>query len=348
MEVVWSDVTDVTLRDVVVPTLKYGLGFAALAWLLGGTDLGRVRTLLFTVEPTTVLALLVVTLAGLLARFATWYVLVAPVTRVGLGEVAAIDLVVNFVNQLLPSRLSGRVAAPFVVRSHTGMAYADAAAVSAAHTALYAILYGLAAVAGLAVAAGRLPVELAVLLAVSTGLYLLAGTVVLVAGLNLPLLEALVSPLASIGRRVPGIGQTVAARVQRLPAFLSASTDAFAALVTSPGVWLQYSIGWAGALLLAPGLRAWLLLGAFGGSVEPTVLLPFYLVAAYSVTLLPLTPGGIGITEVTATAVFVALGVPAHVIVPVVFVDRVLGVYLPALAGWYPSLRLDVASLSTE
>jgi hypothetical protein len=36
------------------------------------------------------------------------------------------------------------------------------------------------------------------------------------------------------------------------------------------------------------------------------------------------------------------------VIVPVVFVDRFLGVYLPALAGWYPSLGIDRASLRTD
>jgi uncharacterized protein (TIRG00374 family) len=84
---------------------------------------------------------------------------------------------------------------------------------------------------------------------------------------------------------------------------------------------------------------------SFGVTVQPAILLPLYLVTAYSVTLLPLTPGGIGVTEATATAVFVSLDVPSAVIIPVIFLDRFLGVYLPALVGWYPSLDMDLSAL---
>jgi len=87
-----------------------------------------------------------------------------------------------------------------------------------------------------------------------------------------------------------------------------------------------------------------LLFGSFGVSVDP-LLLPLYLVTAYSITLLPLTPGGIGVTEATAVAVFAGLGLPEAVVIPVVFLDRFLGVYLPALVGWYPTTKLDVSVL---
>jgi hypothetical protein len=88
------------------------------------------------------------------------------------------------------------------------------------------------------------------------------------------------------------------------------------------------------------------MLTAFGVAFEPAVLLPLYLVTAYSVTLLPLTPGGVGVTEATATAVFVSLGVPSAAIVPIVFVDRLFGIYLPAVIGWYPAARLDLSALA--
>lgn len=339
---------DFAPADVAIGGLKYGLGLAALAWLLVRTDLQGVRALLLDVPPVTILAVLLVTVFGLVARFATWYVVLRAVTPVGIATAASIDLVVNFVNQLLPSRLTGRVAAPFVVRRYTAMTYADAAAVSAVHTALFAICYGLAALVGLGLAVHRLPTALVILLAAATGLYLLAGGFLLLAGLNLPLLEGLASPVASVARHLPRVGDRLGDRAERLPRFLSASTDAFAALATSPRLWFEYASAWSLSLLVASGLRVWLLLVGFGGSVQPAVFLPLYLVAAYSVTLLPITPGGIGITEVTATAVFVALGVPSTIIVPVVLIDRMLGVYLPALAGWYPSLQFDLASLSTE
>ena len=73
--------------------------------------------------------------------------------------------------------------------------------------------------------------------------------------------------------------------------------------------------------------------------------LPLYLVTAYSITLLPLTPGGIGVTEATAVAVFAGLGIPESVAIPVIFLDRFLGVYLPALLGWYPATDVDVSVL---
>ncbi|WP_335998668.1 lysylphosphatidylglycerol synthase transmembrane domain-containing protein [Halorientalis halophila] len=335
-------------RGIAVTILQYALGLAALAWLLSQVDLGRVVDLLATLDATTVLAVLAVSVAGLLARFYTWYAVIDPRGPVRFREAANTDLIVNFVNQLLPSRLSGRVAAPFVLRSETGIAYTDATAIAGVHTGIYAVLYGLTAAVGVLAVLGRLPFGLIVLLAGSTGLYLAAGAFVLLAGTNLELLDVLLDRIAGLAALVPRVGSALADRIRGLTEFTTDSTDAFRALAASPGVWLRYALGWTGALVLAPAARVVLLLGAFGAAFEPAILLPVVLVAAYSVTLLPLTPGGIGVTEATATAVFVALGVPGEIIVPVVFVDRFLGTYLPAVAGWYPSLKIDTSSLAPD
>ncbi len=335
-------------RALALTALQYGVALAALAWVLLQVDPGAVLARLGRLDPPVLAALVAVTLAGLVARFATWQAVVAPVHPVSLRTAASTDLVVNFVNQLLPSRLSGRVAAPFVLRGQTGMAYADAAAASGVHTGVYAVYYGLTAAVGLgfAVALADLSAGLALLLALSTGLYLVAGAVVLLAGTNLRLLDPLVAWLAGAVGRLPRVGDRAAERVRGLLSFTEASTESFRRVAADPGVWARYALGWTGALVLAPGLRVLLLFGALGVAFEPAALLPLYLVTAYSVTLLPLTPGGVGVTEATATAVFVALGVPGEVVVPVVVIDRTLGVYLPAIAGWYPSLGLDLSELS--
>jgi hypothetical protein len=227
------------------------------------------------------------------------------------------------------------------------MDYADATAVSGVHTGIYAVFYGVASLAGLALAVGQLSPELLAVLALSTGLYLAAGGFVLLAGANLTLLDRLLGAVAAGLRRVPRVGPALADRVPAVSEFTSESAAAFRALSVDPVVWARYGAGWVVALVVAPGVRVWLLLGSFGAGFEPAVFLPLYLVAAYSVTLLPISPGGIGVTEATATAVFVALGVPGSVIVPVIFIDRVLGVYLPALIGWYPSLGLEFSALRT-
>lgn len=337
-----------SLRSVAVTAVQYGIGLAALAWLLTQVQFAEAVSLLGRVDPPTVAALAVVTAVGLVGRFYTWQVVMNRVQPVSLRAAGSTDLIVNFVNQLLPSRLSGRVAAPFVLRSRTGMAYADAAAVSGVHTGVYAVLYGLTAALGLALAATRLSVGVVLLLALSTGLYLAAGAFVLLAGANLTLLNRLVAGLERLFRRLPRVGARLADRTGSLLGFTAVSAAAFRRLAAAPDVWARYAAGWTVALVVAPGLRFLLLLGAFGVSFEPAALLPLYLVAAYSVTLLPLTPGGIGVTEATATVVFVALGMPSAVVVPVVLADRFLGVYLPALFGWYPSLALDFSELSAE
>jgi len=335
-------------RALALTAAQYGVALAAFAWVLLQVEPGAVLARLGRLDPPVLAALLAVTLVGLAARFSTWQAVLAPVHPVDFRTAASTDLVVNFVNQLLPSRLSGRVAAPFVLRSQTGMAYADAAAVSGVHTGVYAVYYGLTAAAGLAIAVALtgLSAGLVLLLALSTGLYLAAGAVVLLAGTNLKLLDPLVELLAAGLARLPRVGDRAAERVRGLLAFTEASTASFRRLVADPRLWGRYAVGWAVALVLAPGLRVLLLFGALGVAFDPAVLLPLYLVTAYSVTLLPLTPGGVGVTEATATAVFVALGVPGEVAVPVVVIDRALGVYLPAVAGWYPSLGLDLSELS--
>lgn len=337
-----------TLKRVAVATVQYGIGLVALWWLLSQVSLREVVDLLGRLDPATIAAIVLVTVVGLVGRFYTWHAVLNRVEPVSLRAAGSTDLIVNFVNQLLPSRLSGRVAAPFVLRSRIGMAYSDAAAVSGVHTGIYAILYGVTAALGLGFAVTQLSVEILLLLALSTGLYLAAGAFVLLAGVNLTLLDRLVLGLERLLRRLPRVGTSLAERLDGAVEFTETSSGVFRDLASAPRVWVGYAAGWVLALVLAPGVRVWLLLGAFGAPFEPAVLLPLYLVAAYSVTLLPLTPGGIGVTEATATVVFVALGVPSSVIVPVVFIDRFLGVYLPAVAGWYPSLQLDLSKLSTE
>ncbi len=335
-------------RALALTALQYVVAVAALAWVVLQVEPGAVLARLGRLDLPVLAALVAVTLVGLAARFYTWQAVMRPVHPVGFRTAASTDLIVNFVNQLLPSRLSGRVAAPFVLRSQTGMAYADAAAVSGVHTGVYAVYYGLTAAAGLALAVALtgLSTGLVLVLALSTGLYLAAGAVVLLAGTNLDLLDPLVAWLAGAVSRLPRVGDRTAERVRGLLSFTEASTDAFRKLAAEPGLWVRYALGWTVALVVAPGLRVLLLFGALGVAFEPAILVPLYLVTAYSVTLLPLTPGGVGVTEATATAVFVALGVPSGVVVPVVVIDRTLGVYLPAVAGWYPSLGIDLSDLS--
>ncbi|WP_199243374.1 lysylphosphatidylglycerol synthase transmembrane domain-containing protein [Halopenitus persicus] len=338
---------DRSRRDLAIAALQYGLGLVALAWVLSQIEFGTVLGHLGGLGSGALATIVAVSVLGLLGRVYSWQVLMA---RVGAGSfraAASVDLAVYFLNQLLPSRLSGRVAAPFVLRSRTGMAYADGASVAGVHTGIYAVLYGAVAAVGVVAAAPRLPGGILLLLALSTGLYLAAGGAVLLAGINLPLLDRLVDVLEALVGRIPRVGAAAADRVGGLREFTAAASTSFRRLAVDPGLWAKYALGWTAFAVVAPGGRVLVLLAAFGAPFEPALLLPLYLVAAYSVTLLPLTPGGIGVTEATTTVVFVALGVPEGIAASVVLLDRFLGVYLPALAGWYPAASLDREALTT-
>lgn len=337
-----------TARQVAITAVQYAIALLALAWLVSQVELQTVWARLTSLAAPTVAVVLGVSLLGALAQFATWQTVLSPMGTVRFRTAASISVVVNFVNQLLPSRLSGRLAAPFVIRSKTGLSYADAAAVSGVHTGIYAVLYGGASTLGL-LAIGLIEVPrlgLLGLLGISTLLYFVAGGTVLLAGSNLAILDPVVGWLGRAASHLPAVGDTLAERIHGLTDFTAASTTAFRALAVDGGVWLRYGLAWAVVLLVVPAIRVWVMLTAFGVAFEPAALLPLYLVTAYSVTLLPLTPGGVGVTEATATAVFVSLGVPSAAIVPIVFVDRLFGIYLPAVIGWYPAARLDLSALA--
>jgi uncharacterized protein (TIRG00374 family) len=335
-------------RQVAITAIQYVIAGLALWWLLAQIEVAQAARQLASLEPPIIAGLLGVSLLGALAQFGTWAAVLWPMQRVALRAVASVSLAVNFVNQLLPSRLSGRVAAPFVIRAETGMDYADAAAAAGVPTGIYAVVYGVASTVGLVAIAVAEPASLGLLsvLALSTGLYLAAGLLVLTAGTNLRILDPIIERLANALARVPRYGTAAAERIRGLTDVTESSTAGFRALVSDSGVWIRYGASWAVVLLLAPAVRVWLMFQGLGVVFEPAVLLPLYLVTAYSVTLLPLSPGGVGVTEATATAVFVALGVPADVVVPIVFVDRILGIYLPAVLGWVPAARLDLSRLA--
>ena len=325
--------------------LRYGVGLAALAWVFSGVDWPRLATLLVALDPSIVAVVLLVSIGGLATRFYTWQVLVAPASRISLPEAGRIDLSVFFINQLFPSRLSGRSAAPLIVRQQAGTSWSDAVAITGVHTGLYALLYGVVALVGIGLAWTRLSTGVLLVVALSAALYLAAGLLIIAAGVNMQLIERLVGVIEWVGVRLPVVGDRVASLTAKLPGFAADAAARFRDLVSRPGTVARYAVGWAGVMLLAPGIRVGLLFAGFGSGFEPVVLLPVYLVMAYSVTLLPLTPGGIGVSEATATLVFVALGLPVEVVAPVVFLDRLLGVYLPALAGALPVTRMDFSEL---
>jgi uncharacterized protein (TIRG00374 family) len=287
-------------------------------------------------------------IGGLLLRVLMWYAFLNHETPTRFKTAAEIDLIINFLNQLLPSRLSGRVAAPLVLIQRANIDMGDGIGITGVNTGVYGVTYGVVSLCGIALSLSHLSSGILTLVSISTVLYLSVGLIILVSGLNAATFDMWTERFVSFVEQIPAIGNLLNKGLKYIPEFSEQSERIFHDILRSPSTIGLYLIGWLGSIAVFPALRVALLFDTFGFFFTPLITLPAVLVAAYSVTLLPLTPGGIGVTEATAAAVFVSLGVPYEIAAASVLVDRVFGVYLPALLGWYPLVRGNPLTLKAE
>ncbi|WP_123534687.1 lysylphosphatidylglycerol synthase transmembrane domain-containing protein [Halosimplex salinum] len=332
-------------RRTAIKLLQWALAVGAFWYVARGVDWAATTAELVTLSPLVVVGILAITVLEFGSRFSMWYALLNGREPTPLATTARIDLVIKFINHVIPSKASGHSVAPLVLRYYTDVDWTEAVSISGLNTGLYAALYGLTALAGLAVFATRLGSGWLLVILLSTGIYLVAGALVLLAGRRMDVAGRLASRLGGLLSRVPKVGDRLEGVAGALPTFTADSASVFRRLSTKPSVVVPYALGWAGNLMIFPALRVWLLLTALGGEFSPAILLPVVLVMAYSVTVLPLTPGGVGVAEASATAVFVSLGVAPELAPVVILVDRTFGVYLPAVIGWLPAANVDLADI---
>ncbi|UPM42981.1 lysylphosphatidylglycerol synthase transmembrane domain-containing protein [Halocatena salina] len=324
---------------------QYALGGAALLWLVVNAEWERVLTVIDGIHYGVVAVILAASVAETLCRFSMWHVLLNGVSTTPFSTAARTTLITNFVNQILPSRLSGRSIAPLVLRHYTRYDWSEVVTIAGVHTALYAVCNGFVAAIGLAFFLPEFSPGLLIVLAGSIALYLFVGVGSLLAGWQFDSVTQIIGNVRSRLERIPLVSGGFSAVAGRLPSFSDGVADVFDTLLTDHRVIGLYTGGWIASRMVFPGLRVGLLLDALNVGFSP-VMLPVVLVTAYSVTLLPITPGGIGVAEASATLVFGALGVAEPIIAPVILVDRFLSVYLPSLAGWYPVTRLDLTAIA--
>lgn len=339
---------DTTERRATVRRAAQGIvALAALAFLVREFDLRRAGDLLLSLDPLVLAAIIGLTAVEFGTRFGMWYALLGARWGTSWRAIASADLSIKFVNHLVPSKAAGHSVAPLMLRHYADLSWPEATTIAGLNTALYGCCYGGVAAVGLLLLGPALGPGLVLVLAGSVAVYLAAGTLLTLAGRNL---ERAAGPLDRLGARLAGLpvlGPRLATLLGKAPGFTGESGALFRDLSGRPSVVGPYALGWAGTICLVPGARTVLLLDAVGGGIAPW-LVPFALVVAYSVTVLPVTPGGVGVSELSATLVFVALGVPEPAAVAVVLLDRSLGVYLPALLGGIPAARLDLGGLADD
>lgn len=320
--------------------LQYLVGLALLTWVVHTIDLDSV--LQATGDLSLRVIVLVVGITVLQVVPVMLYVVVAAYCSPRLRSLFRVDLVVRFVNSVFPSRVSGVSVTPLLLRRHTELDTADATAVTGAMTGLYAICYGLGCVVGLVAFGHLLSAGILTVVLLSTGVYLCIGLVLLAVVWRFSDVLRLGEAVVTLARTIPRLGPHIESAFTAAVTPIRGAESSFRALLSQPGTVGLFVIAFCVSSLALPGLRLWVIVTALG-ETAPIALFPFYVVVAYNVTVLPLTPGGIGVTEATAVVVLTAIGLSHEVVVSAVLIDRAFGVYLPALVGWYPSLSLDLS-----
>jgi uncharacterized protein (TIRG00374 family) len=335
-------------RRTAINITQWVVALGAFWYVVGDIDWGTTLTELSTLGSVVIVGVLAITILEFGSRFTMWYALLNGRKQTSLGTTARIDLVIKFINHIVPSKASGHSIAPLILRYYTDTDWTEAVSIAGLNTGLYAALYGLVAMVGLTVFAAQLTGGWLVIILLSTGIYLSAGGLILLAGRRMDVAGRLAGRLSELLSRIPKIGDRFAGIVSSLPSFTADSASIFRELSTKTPVVVPYVLGWAGTLMIFPALRVWLVLTALGGEFSPVVFLPVVLLMAYSVTVLPLTPGGVGVAEASATAVFVSLGVAPELAPVVILVDRLFGVYFPALLGWLPAANINISDVLTQ
>lgn len=329
--------SDISRRAV----LGYGLAVALLGWVLATANLGETFALLAEFPIPVMIAVLAISAIGLVPQVWMWMALMESFENARFIDLLQADLVIKFVNNLFPSRFSGRSMAPLAIRHFTGSEWASATAATGAHTGLYATCYSVASIIGVLLLAPRLGFGILLVIVLSTAIYVMVAVTIISVGWHLERFEPLLHSVGSWLERLPLVGSRVRDAITGITGVIGDSADRFRSLLRQWTVVAGFGGAWVLALMVFPGIRVFLLFSGLGVPPHDPWLLPFYLIPAYAITILPLTPGGIGVAEATSTLVFVAIGYPTHVVVPVIVLDRFLGIYLPALAGWYPTTTID-------
>ncbi len=258
----------------------------------------------------------------------TWHRLLRRCGGFSLWNAVLGNLMVLFYGTLLPGRFSALVGAPMVFSSLSEeLSLEDAAGCTYLHLMGYLSVYGLGAGVGLFILFATVDKWLLFLL-LPVGAYVGVGATMI----GLSLFGGSVNN--ATWSWVPFDGAIRQSRyVSELLTTIETQRNQIRGWITEGTVLCEISVLFVLAVILLPGLRAYLLFRGMGVYI-PLPYLMVVLPAVYSVTILPLSFGGMGLAEGSAIGVFVLLGYDPVTVTAVVLLDRVLAVYLPGLAGW--------------
>ena len=142
--------------------------------------------------------------------------------------------------------------------------------------------------------------------------------------------------LRKVAERIPGLS------ADKVSALLQHLADRLTILFSNRRL-LWGALGWAAANWILDATCLWVILLAFGQTVSPIDLLVAYGLANI-LAALPITPGGLGVVELTLSGTLAGFGVPASIAYLAVIAWRLVNFWLPIPLGGLSYLSLKVAT----
>lgn len=219
-------------------------------------------------------------------------------------------------NTVLPMK-AGRAGAPALLKLFfPEIEKEDAVGGTVITTFLYALLYGAIVLIGIVII--QLPKIILLGALVASGIYMTIGILLYLLGRG--------------GISKEPVERIIGLLPEKLKFEGGGAKESFSKLLTFENVY-TYSFTWIMSFVLLQGVRVFLIFEAFGFNFPNPWLLLILPIIAYSITIIPISLGGIGLAELSAYTVYQSFGVPSSIAMSVVLVDRFIWIYLPAIAG---------------
>ncbi|PTD94223.1 hypothetical protein C9439_04025 [archaeon SCG-AAA382B04] len=317
-------------RDLYKKILKFFVFLVVILIIANNLNFENIISEIQRIEPFYFVLFLVMAFFNVFLWAISWKILIEKFNDVSMKKSLKIGLIVPFIGQILPARVSRVLGTPLVLKKKIKKTTNSiATAVTITNTILYSITYALICLLGVLLLRDKLPIWLLTLLVFSGLIYLVPYSLYKLGDNyrgNLDYFLDLINYLVGL---IPFIKIDIK---EKASDFVDKTLSKSSILLEDKKIVFEFILVFIFSLSILTGLRVWFLLKGMEASINIFILF-FAPTMAYSISIIPITPGGIGIAELTAIFVFVSLGIPKDIAGSVILLDRIFSFYLPSLIG---------------
>lgn len=313
--------------------IRAALGIVFLGIALFNVDFNKIVTNLKNCDYLFLLSAAVASFCGLFVILWIRNQVLNVIAKTPYGVMIKAYFAANYINSITPANLGGLLGEPWGFYSFSkGMiSFAQGLAFVILATTVQNIRRIILSIIGLILFYKMLPKEYISIILLAVLVYLSYTGVFLLAIFQNHIPSFFVKPFKAVLQKLSRgfVSKIFSARLKSLPENIR---ENFGLLITSKTVYA----GLAALIItdvLLEGFRMWLLLLSFGVKFDFRLILIIPSLV-YSVTVLPVSIGGLGVSELSGIVVLQIFGISPEIALSVIFLDRFLFSYWGIVFGW--------------